>query len=123
VTSPPLPVKLRQAADETFVGLTREHGLRWLFDSLCERAGFAPKFAFEGEEHETLRGLVRAGLGIAVLPHATHHDPALAEIALGDPAAHRHVRAVWHQDRRLTPAARRFTKFLTTSGAKVLGGG
>ena len=116
-------VELRQAADETFVGLTREHGLRRLFDSLCERAGFAPKFAFEGEEHETLRGLVRAGLGIAVLPHATHHDPALAEIALGDPAAHRHVRAVWHQDRRLTPAAGRFTKFLTTSGAKVLGGG
>ena len=116
-------VELRQAADETFVGLTREHGLRQLFDSLCERAGFAPELAFEGEEHETLRGLVRAGLGVAVLPRAPHHDPALVEIALRDPAAYRHVRAVWHKDRRLTPAARRFSTFLTTSGAKVLGGG
>jgi DNA-binding transcriptional LysR family regulator len=70
---------LRQAATEAFVGLTREHGLRRLLDSLCERAGFAPHLAFEGEEHETLRGLVRAGLGVAVLPRATHHDPAPRE--------------------------------------------
>jgi DNA-binding transcriptional LysR family regulator len=114
---------LRQAATEAFVGLTREHGLRRLLDSLCERSGFAPHLAFEGEKHETLRGLVRAGLGVALLPRATHYDPALVEIALRDPAAHRHVRAVWHKDRRLTPAARRFTAFRTTSGAKVLGGG
>jgi DNA-binding transcriptional LysR family regulator len=66
---------------------------------------------------------VRAGLGVAVLPRAPHHDPALVEIALRDPAAYRHIRAVWHTDRRLTPAARRFSTFLTTSGAKVLGGG
>ena len=116
-------VDLRQAAAETFVGLTPQHGLRRVFDSLCERAGFVPQLAFEGEEHETLRGLVRAGLGVAVLPRATHHDPALVEIALRDPAARRHVGAVWHKDRRLTPAARRFTTFLTTSGAKVLHGG
>jgi DNA-binding transcriptional LysR family regulator len=64
-----------------------------------------------------------AQAGVAVLPRAPHHDPALVEIALRDPAAYRHVRAVWHKDRRLTPAARRFTKFLTTSGVKVLGGG
>jgi LysR family transcriptional regulator, transcription activator of glutamate synthase operon len=116
-------VQLRQAAAEAFVGLTPEHGLRRLFDSLCERAGFAPYLAFEGQEHETLRGLVRAGLGVAVLPRARHHDPALVEIALRDPGAHRQVGAVWHKDRRLTPAARRFTTFLTTSGAKVLRGG
>jgi LysR family transcriptional regulator, transcription activator of glutamate synthase operon len=116
-------VHLRQAAAEAFIGLTREHGLRRLFDLLCERAGFVPKLAFEGEEHETLRGLVRAGLGVAVLPRARHQDPALVEITLRDPEARRQVGAVWHKDRRLTPAARRFTVFLTTSGAKVLGGG
>jgi LysR family transcriptional regulator, transcription activator of glutamate synthase operon len=116
-------VELRQAASETFVGLTVEHGLRQVFDSLCERAGFAPHLAFEGEEHETLRGLVRAGLGVAVLPRATHNDPTLAEITLRDPAARRHVGAVCHKGRRLAPAARRFITFLTTSGAKVLHGG
>jgi len=116
-------VDLRQAATETFVGLTREHGLRPVVDSLCERAGFVPQLAFEGEEHETLRGLVRAGLGVAVLPRAPHHDPALVEITLRDPEARRQVGAVWQKGRRLAPAARRFITFLTTSGAKVLRGG
>ncbi len=69
-------VDLRQAAAETFVGLTPQHGLRRVFDSLCEQAGFAPPLAFEGEEHETLRGLVKAGLGIAVLPRATSRPNA-----------------------------------------------
>jgi LysR family transcriptional regulator, transcription activator of glutamate synthase operon len=116
-------VDLRQASDETFVGLTPEHGLRQVFDALCEQAGFIPDLAFEGEEHETLRGLVRAGLGVAVLPRATYDDPALVEINLRDPAARRHVGAVWQSGRRVAPAARRFITFLTTSGAKVLRGG
>ena len=116
-------VDLRQAATEMFVALTPEQGLRQVFDTLCERAGFAPQLAFEGDEHETLRGLVRAGLGVAVLPRATYQDPTLAEITLRDPAARRHVGAVWQKDRRLPPAARRFISFLATSGAKVLRGG
>lgn len=116
-------IELRQAATEMFVGLTPEHGLRQLFDTLCERARFAPQLAFEGEEHETLRGLVRTGLGVAVLPRATYKDPTLVEIPLRDPDARRHVGAVWQKGRRLPPAARRFIDFVTTSGAKVLRGG
>ena len=116
-------IDLRRAATETFVGLTPEQGLRRVFDNLCEQAGFTPHLAFEGEEHETLRGLVRAGLGVAVLPRATYEDPTLVEITLRDPAARRHVGAVWQKDRRVAPAARRFITFLTTSGTKVLHGG
>lgn len=103
--------------------MTRDHGLREVFDLLCARAGFVPHLAFEGEEHETLRGLVRAGLSIAVLPRATHNDGTLVEIDLRDPTAHRQVGAVWQKNRRLAPAARRFITFLTTSGARVLHGG
>jgi LysR family transcriptional activator of glutamate synthase operon len=116
-------INLRQAASEMFVALTPQNGLRRVFDSLCEEAGFAPQLAFEGDEHETLRGLVRAGLGVAVLPPATYQDATLAEIPLRDPAARRLVGALWVKNRRLTPAAGRFTSFLTTSGAKVLRGG
>ncbi len=116
-------IDLRQAATETFIALTPHHGLREVFEMLCQRAGFSPQSAFEGEEHETLRGLVRAGLGVAVLPRAAHRDPKLVEIALSDPTARRQIGAVWQRGRRLAPAARRFIAFLTTSGAKVLQGG
>jgi len=114
-------IELRQAADETFVALRQGHGLRQVFDQLCAQAGFAPKLAFEGEEHATMRGLVAAGLGIAVLPKAGSGDHAVVDISLRDAGAHRHVGAVWQKGRRLAPAPRRFISFLTTSGAKVLG--
>jgi LysR family transcriptional activator of glutamate synthase operon len=97
---------------------------RWSWPkNRCAAQRIRPQLAFEGEEHETLRGLVRAGLGVAVLPRAPHHDPALVEITLRDPEARRQVGAVWQKGRRLAPAARRFITFLTTSGAKVLRGG
>ena len=41
-------VDLRQAATETFVGLTPQHALRRLFDSLCERAGLVPTTDLRG---------------------------------------------------------------------------
>ncbi|MFZ4284605.1 LysR substrate-binding domain-containing protein, partial [Streptomyces rhizosphaericola] len=37
-------------------------------DDLCADAGFKPRIAFEGEEAETLRGLVAARRGVARLP-------------------------------------------------------
>jgi LysR family transcriptional activator of glutamate synthase operon len=113
-------IELRRAAAETFLALTPGHGLRQVFDQMCALAGFMPSLAFEGEDIATLRGLVRAGLGIAVLPKAAHHEGTVVEITISKPAAHRPVGAVWHRDRRLPPAARRFITFLTASGAKVL---
>lgn len=61
-------VRLAEAAEETFVTLEPGYGLRRITDDLCAEAGFRPRIAFEGEEAETLRGLVAAGLGVALLP-------------------------------------------------------
>lgn len=61
-------VRLAEAAEETFVTLEAGYGLRRITDDLCAEAGFTPRVAFEGEEAETLRGLVAAGLGVALLP-------------------------------------------------------
>lgn len=61
-------VRLAEAAEESFVTLEPGYGLRRITDDLCQEAGFKPRIAFEGEEAETLRGLVAAGLGVALLP-------------------------------------------------------
>ena len=34
----------------------------------CHKAGFEPKIEFEGEETDTIRGLVAAGMGVSLLP-------------------------------------------------------
>jgi DNA-binding transcriptional LysR family regulator len=61
-------VRLLEAADEPFILLRSGYALRVLTERLCAEAGFSPKIAFEGEEVETLRALVAAGLGVALLP-------------------------------------------------------
>jgi LysR family transcriptional regulator, transcription activator of glutamate synthase operon len=113
-------IQLRQAAAEKYMALTRGHGLRQIFDKMCADAGFVPELAFEGEDIATLRGLVGAGLGIAVLPPAITNDATVVDITITKPAAHRQVGAVWQTERRSPPAARRFLSFLAASGAKVL---
>lgn len=75
-------VRLAEAADETFVTLEPGYGLRRITDDLCAEAGFRPRVAFEGEEAETLRGLVAAGLGVALLPPPSpqvepHQNPGM----------------------------------------------
>ena len=37
---------------------------------MCAAAGFTPRYVFECQEIETVRGLVAAGLGVALLTHA-----------------------------------------------------
>lgn len=61
-------VRISWCRNETFVSTKRGYGLRGLTDELCAEAGFTLRPAFEGEEVDTVRGLVAAGLGIAVLP-------------------------------------------------------
>jgi LysR family transcriptional activator of glutamate synthase operon len=113
-------IDLRQVASERFVALTPGHGLRAVFDTLCEEAGFAPQLEFLGQDIATLRGLVGAGLGLAVLPHGRFEDAHTVQVPIRRPRAHRTVGAVWPLTRMLPPSARRFTDFLARDGARVL---
>ncbi len=64
-------VRLAELAEDDFVALEHGYGLRQITDELCAAAGFVPRVMFEGQEIETLRGLVGAGLGVAVLTHGS----------------------------------------------------
>jgi DNA-binding transcriptional LysR family regulator len=85
-------VRLAEAAEEAFVMLEPGYGLRRLTEELCRQAGFGPRVAFEGEEAETLRGLVAAGLGVALLPPPTVPRPGVVELTVTAPAALRAMR-------------------------------
>ena len=86
-------VRVAELAGEEFVGLEPGYGLRQITDDLCAAAGFTPALAFEGQETETVRGLVAAGLGVALLPHADSPS-GLPEIPL-TPRAGREIALVW----------------------------
>ena len=47
---------------------SKGYSLRPIVWHACLEAGFTPKIAFEGEETDTIRGLVAAGMGVSLLP-------------------------------------------------------
>ncbi|MEU0743445.1 LysR substrate-binding domain-containing protein [Streptomyces sp. NPDC006134] len=113
-------VRLAEAADEMFVTLEPGYGLRRITDALCQEAGFRPRVAFEGEEAETLRGLVAAGLGVALLPPPAVPRPGVAELTVTAPRAVREIGVAWLAGRPDTPPVAAFKKFLLSRRGRLL---
>ncbi|MEV6105583.1 LysR family transcriptional regulator [Streptomyces sp. NPDC051940] len=115
-------VRLAEAADEVFVTLEKGYGLRRITDALCAEAGFKPRVAFEGEETETLRGLVAAGLGVALLPPPAVARPGVAELTVTAPRAVREIGLAWLAGHTDTPPVAAFKKFLLGRRGRLLAG-
>jgi LysR family transcriptional regulator, transcription activator of glutamate synthase operon len=74
-------IRLEQLKDDSFVMFSEEYSLRSIVFEACAKAGFVPQIGFEGEETDTIRGLVAAGMGVSLLP-----EMALTEISQLQPA-------------------------------------
>ncbi|WP_281886068.1 LysR family transcriptional regulator [Paenibacillus sp. YYML68] len=74
-------IRLEQLRDDSFVMFSEEYSLRSIVLEACQLAGFTPHIGFEGEETDTIRGLVAAGMGVSLLP-----EMALTEISQLQPA-------------------------------------
>jgi DNA-binding transcriptional LysR family regulator len=101
-------VRLFDCRDETFVGLSPGIALRRRVDELFRAAGVRPRYGFETEEVETVRGLATAGVGVAVLP--ARQGGALtgsAEVPIV-PRHHRQIGLLVSTERELEPAAEGF---------------
>jgi LysR family transcriptional regulator, transcription activator of glutamate synthase operon len=108
-------VSLTEVADEPFIVLRHGYGLRSIIENLFREAGIRPKIAFEGEEASTLRGLVAAGLGVAVVP------PGDAVVGVAEreiAGARRRIGLVWVADRTRPPAVENFRHFVLAHAAE-----
>jgi DNA-binding transcriptional LysR family regulator len=104
-------VRLAEAADETFILLRPGYGLRDTTEKLCAEAGFTPHVGFEGEEVETLRGLVTAGLGVALLPPPQTTSTA-PHLRVTDVPSERDIGVAWLNGRELPPLSARFREHI-----------
>lgn len=105
-------IRFAELADEQFVTLEHGYGLRQIADALCAEAGFEPKIAFEGQESDTVRGLVAAGLGVALLPQNEPKAQAgVVEIPLS-PKVSRTICLTWPAGEHFTPAVRSFRDYV-----------
>lgn len=116
-------LRLAEAADEQFVGLARGYGLRTTSDEWCRAAGFAPRLAFQGEDIDTVRGLVAAGLGVALLPpDAGGRVRPVVEVDVVEPRTSRTIGLVWRRSSEELPAVRAFRDLVLRAGPDLLAG-
>lgn len=112
--------RLADVADEQFIVLKPGFSLRAVTEDLCAEVGFAPLIGFEGEEVETIRGLVSAGLGVALLPEPRGGAaPAAPSLRLTDVRASREIGLAWVRDRTLPPASAHFREHALRSSRKI----
>ncbi|MCP3798613.1 LysR family transcriptional regulator [Allokutzneria sp. A3M-2-11 16] len=103
-------VRLREVSDDAFVTTRPGYGLRQITDKVCAAAGFTPRLAFEGDDVDTVRGLVSASLGVAVLPRADPPARGVVELAI-TPRPTRTVGLAWVAGRPIPAAGRAFRDF------------
>jgi len=111
-------IRVTELADEPFVTLEHGYGLRQIIDELCAAAGFTPRIAFESQESDTARGLVAAGLGVALLPRFGPAPPTgVVEVPLSPPVR-RTIGLVWRAGEHLTPAVHAFRDYVRANGPR-----
>lgn len=107
-------VRLTDLNDERFIIMRDAAGLRQITCRIFHEAGVTPSVVLEAGEVATIRGMVGAGLGVAVLPAGDGRaapQPGVRVVPLADRDARRGIGLAWREDRPATAPCRRFRAF------------
>ncbi|TLS35426.1 LysR family transcriptional regulator [Pseudalkalibacillus caeni] len=108
-------IRLGQLKNDQFVIFRPGYSLRNLVVNACQQVGFKPRVAFEGEDVDTIKGLVSAGLGVSLLPEITLVDnipPEAVKKEILEPNVTRSVGIIIPTNRELAPTEKKFFEFL-----------
>jgi DNA-binding transcriptional LysR family regulator len=107
-------VALAAAGDEPFVCLPADSRLRAILTGAAAAEGFVPRIEFETYSPASIRDLVSAGLGVALLARSAAEGPgpAIGVCELARAPEHPSIGLICARARPLTPAARAFADHL-----------
>ncbi|OGX61598.1 MAG: LysR family transcriptional regulator [Paenibacillus sp. RIFOXYA1_FULL_44_5] len=108
-------ISLSQLKDDSFVIFSEGYSLRSIVWDACAKAGFEPNIGFEGEETDTIRGLVAAGMGVSLLPEMAlvEESPLMpAKLRLVDPQVTRTIGLIRRSGEKLPLVADIFRRFI-----------
>ncbi|MGV9576202.1 LysR family transcriptional regulator [Streptomyces sp. NPDC003509] len=111
-------VHVADLENEPLVMFRHGYDLRELTVAACRAEGFEPSFTVEGGEMDAVLGFVRAGLGIAVVPHmvAVRAGQDLRTTPLASPGLRRTIALAHRSDVEPPRAARELQRMLLGSG-------
>ena len=110
-----LNLNLSEVAGEEFICLQQGKSLRTITDTFCKIAGFEPSVVLESDSPETVRELIRAGIGISFIPSITWQGMGTENIVLvpiSFPQCRRYINLSWRAQGYLSPAAILFRDFV-----------
>jgi DNA-binding transcriptional LysR family regulator len=116
--------RIEDLRDRPLVMFREGYDLRSMTLTVCQRAGFQPRFAIEGGEMDAVLSFVEAGIGIAVVPSMVLLDrPKLRGVPFVPPTPIRTIALAHRTDVRPTRAAEKFRSTLLQllSGAHAQG--
>ncbi|MGV9344973.1 LysR family transcriptional regulator [Streptomyces spiralis] len=107
-------VRISDLEGERLVMFRHGYDLRELTVAACRAEGFEPEFAVEGGEMDAVLGFVRAGLGVAVVPHmvAARSGQGLRVTPLARPGLYRTIALAHRSDVAPPRAARELQRML-----------
>lgn len=116
----PGPVALADLAGEPMIG-QHENSCQIMNETGLRSAGVDPSYVFRTNDNGTVAAMVRAGMGVAVLPLlcVEPDDPRTALHQLRPEIAARHISLAWRAGRSLSPAADRFIELAEEVGAEL----
>ncbi|MEK4368578.1 LysR family transcriptional regulator [Paenibacillus sp. FSL R5-0473] len=102
-------IQLSELKDEWFVGVKQGYGVRDMVDSVCQSAGFLPKYVYEGDEPARLTALVEAEIGLAFIP-STARNPheRIRYLQVEEHQLVRKIALLSHKNRYISKAALEF---------------
>jgi len=111
---PPGPVSVDAFADEPLIG-QHPNSCQLLNEAGLRSAGLDPSYVFRSNDNGTVAAMVRAGMGVAVMPLlcTDPEDPRIELHPLDPPIPGRQVSLAWRSNRTLSPAAEAFVELTT----------
>lgn len=108
-------IRLDQLRDDPFV-LFRTGLRKNIILDACRQSGFQPQIAFEGEDIDTIKNLIAAGIGVGLLPETTvnHNIPRETVMkSISEPNVTRTVGMIVPENRELAPSEKLLFDFLS----------
>jgi DNA-binding transcriptional LysR family regulator len=104
------------------IGQPNSDSCQLMIDRRLESVGIRPDYVFRSQDNGAVQGMVRSGLGWAIMPYLAidPHDPGIAVLQLDPPVAPRTIQLVRRTDRTLPPAAELFAALTRAAGLVVL---
>ncbi|KMK76530.1 LysR family transcriptional regulator [Alkalihalobacillus pseudalcaliphilus] len=99
---------------EDFIILKDGYGLRTITNKIFKQLSFKPKVSFEGEEIDTVAGLVSANLGISFLPRL-EGNPKINQIKLKAINHNRVVGVIFNERELVSPISKSFLKHVLST--------